>query len=162
ELHEKLLDRIIVVATMGTFKEDFTPLEYTGIVVAGYGEKQFMPQLEQFRVYGLLNNTLVRTRLDAGCTSIRHDNNSEIVPLAQSNMINTFRLGADVTTLEEIDGYASTALNELIAELETAGHLAAGLDLTQIKSLVSAAFTDRVREHIWKEHGRPLRQVIGM
>jgi hypothetical protein len=125
ELDEKQLERIALVAITGVFKRECTPLEYTGIVVAGYGEKQYLPQLEQFRVFGLFNNKLIRTRLASGCTSIRHNNNSEIVPIAQSTMTNTFRLGADLSTLEEIDGYANKALDELLSELVKAGHLAA-------------------------------------
>jgi hypothetical protein len=77
-----------------------------------------MPQLEQFQVYGLFKNRLIYTRLDQGCREITFDNTSDIVPIAQANMINTFFLGADIPTLMEIDNNVELAIDEFAAALE--------------------------------------------
>jgi hypothetical protein len=110
-------DRIISASIESVFKENVTSLEYTGIVVAGYGEKQYMPQLEQFKVYGIFRNRLIYAREVKGCREITSVNTSDIVPIAQSTMVNTFRLGADINTLGEIDSYAGVAIDEFVAEL---------------------------------------------
>lgn len=157
-----LFGRVIALAIERVFKEELTPLTYTGVVVAGYGDKQYMPQLEQFKVFGIFNNKLIYTRYEEGCKKISFENTSEIVPIAQSTMVNTFRLGADISTLGEIDSYVGVAIDEFVTELVNAGHINATVDVNPIKSTVTAAFTDKVREHIWTTHGRPFRQVVGM
>lgn len=150
------------VAIESVFKSNWTPLEYTGIVVAGYGEQQFLPQLEQFKVFGIVRGKLICNRVADGCTSITVDNSSQIVPIAQSNMINTFRLGADIGILQEIDGLVGRAIQEFADELAAGGHLQGNVNLDPIKLNAAKAFKDRLRDYIWREHGRPLRQVIGM
>lgn len=162
EVGQALVDRLIPLAIARLFKADICPLDQTGVVVAGYGEKQYMPQLEQFTVYGLFKNKLIYTRLARGCRSITFDNTSDLVPIAQSNMINTFFLGADVPTLEEIDSYVGKAIEEFRTELVTAGHLLDNVDTTPMSTNATTAFTTRVRRYIQKEHTRPLRLVIGM
>jgi hypothetical protein len=162
QLGDPIYQRIIKLSIQRVFKEDITSLEYTGIVVAGYGEKQYLPQLEQFKVYGIFRNKLIYTRHDAGCRQITYTNTSDIVPIAQSTMVNTFRLGADIDTLGEIDSYVGVAIDEFVAELVKANHLNAQVNVDAMKATVTSAFTDKVREHIWKTHGRPFRQVIGM
>lgn len=156
------VDKLVELGIARLFKIEMTPLEYTGVVVAGYGEKQYMPQLEQFQIYGLFKNRLIYTRLDRGCREITFDNTSDIVPIAQANMINTFFLGADIPTLMEIDNNVELAIDEFAAALVTAGHLQGNVDTTTMKLAATRAFTDRVRSYIWNEHTRPLRQVIGM
>jgi hypothetical protein len=162
KLGEPLFSRLITLAIERVFKEDLTPLNYTGVVVAGYGDKQYMPQLEQFKVYGIFNNKLIYTRFEDGCKKISFENTSEIVPIAQSTMVNTFRLGADISTLGRIDSYVGVAIDEFAAELVKAGHLSAAANVDPMKTTVTSTFTDKVREHIWTTHGRPLRQVVGM
>lgn len=77
-------------------------------------------------------------------------------------MLNTFRLGADIATLEEIDKHASGAIDEFASELVAAGHLAQGVDASAFKGRIIDAFRDRVNNYIFEKHGRPLRQVVGM
>jgi hypothetical protein len=154
--------RLIDLGIARLFKKEITLLDYTGVVVAGYGERQYMPQLEQFRVYGLLNNRLIYTRLDGGCRQITFDNTAEIVPIAQANMINTFWLGADISTLNEISNSVGLAIDEFAAALVTSGHIQGNVDVTAMKTAATQAFHERVRRHIWNEHSGPLRQVIGM
>lgn len=162
ELGEALLRLIVALGIERLFKVGITPLDHTGVVVSGYGDRQYLPQIEQYNVYGLFKNRLVYSRVPSGCRIITNDNASELVPIAQANMINTFLMGADVPTLAEIDSYVGQAIKEFTSGLVADGHLPGELDVTPFADTATGAFTDRVRQYIWKTHIRPMRQVIGM
>lgn len=154
--------RVVRLAAEATLKKGSTKLDTTGIVIAGYGRKQYLPQLEHFNCYAVFRNKLIFERLEDDCTSIRHDNTSEIVPLAQSDMIDTFRLGADVSTLVNIDRRVSQALDEFAQALVDAGHVPAGVDMTPFHQTATNQFKERLRDYLWEHHSTPLRRVIGM
>lgn len=157
-----IIKRIVTLSTEAMFKTEGTAFEYTGIVVAGYGETQYLPQLEHFKVYGLFKNKLIYVRLDKQCKSIDSQNLSEIVPIAQSKMINTFRLGADLTTLGKIEEVMRATLTGLVDDLKNNGTINKQANVDAAKSKMMALFNDQVNEYIWKEHGKKLRRVIGM
>jgi hypothetical protein len=64
---------------------------YTGIVIAGYGEKEIFPSLYNFHVYGKLGNSFIYTDEDRANISI--DNSAAILPFAQSEMVHSFMGG---------------------------------------------------------------------
>jgi hypothetical protein len=99
---EPTVEKIVELALVGTFKVRATEMKHSGVVVAGYGEKEYMPHLEQFFVYGVFGNKIIYKRYTDGCKSISFTNTSEIVPIAQSTMTHTFWFGADPSTIEEI------------------------------------------------------------
>lgn len=160
--NEGILDRIVELAVFGTFKPRFTTLQTTGIVVAGYGSNEYLPQLEQYKVHGLLKNKLLFVRLDDHCASISSDNLSHIVPIAQSGMLTTFVMGADVPTLEAVDDCASSAIDGFRDALIQAGHLDGAIDTSSAKDLVIQGFREQVNDYVFTKHAQPMRQIIGM
>lgn len=81
-------------------KEALTILSnsYTGIVIAGYGEHEYLPVCREIKIYGFIDKTLLHTIGDTN--EIKHiGSGSFIKPFATSNMVETFMLGAsnDVT-----------------------------------------------------------------
>jgi hypothetical protein len=66
---------------------------YTGIVIAGYGEKEIFPSLYNFHVYGKLGNSFIYTDEDKANISL--DNSATILPFAQSEMVHSFMSGID-------------------------------------------------------------------
>ncbi|WP_284214452.1 hypothetical protein [Comamonas jiangduensis] len=75
---------------------------YTGIVIAGYGENEYLPVCREIKIYGFIGKKLLHTLGDTN--EISHfGNGSFIKPFATSNMVETFMLGAsdDVTVFVE-------------------------------------------------------------
>jgi hypothetical protein len=66
---------------------------YTGIVIAGYGEKEIFPSLYNFHVYGRLGNSFIYTNENRANISI--SNSATILPFAQSEMVHSFMGGID-------------------------------------------------------------------
>lgn len=73
------------------FPESNMPPNFSGIVIAGYGNIDFFPKLRSYLVDGLANNFL-KFREDR-CQDINHDISSLIVPFAQAEMVHTFMEG---------------------------------------------------------------------
>lgn len=103
------IERLARLAALGLAKKGYTSLNTTGIVIAGFGEKEFFPHLKQYTVYGLVLGKLVfEERRD---TIIDQHNVSEIVPLAQSEMVKTFIYGMMPGVLKEIDTIFEDIMN---------------------------------------------------
>jgi hypothetical protein len=81
---------------------------YTGIVIAGYGEKEIFPSLYNFHVYGKLENSFIYTNEDSATISI--DNSAAILPFAQSEMVHSFMGGID----PDFEDTIITQLNRVI------------------------------------------------
>jgi hypothetical protein len=53
------LELLAKLAALAITKHGYSSLDTTGIVIAGYGEKEFFPCLKQFTVYGLVLGKLI-------------------------------------------------------------------------------------------------------
>jgi hypothetical protein len=156
------IDKLLDVATTAFFKEKWTDLNKTGLVVSGYGETEFFPSLEQYECFGVVLGTVIHRRLDHECKSITFETTSEIVPVAQDDMVNTFVFGSSMETLGAMRENFDEIIGDILDTLDKDGHLANGVDTAAIKATAAEQFLERTREHIWKEHARPLRRVVGM
>lgn len=66
---------------------------YTGIVIAGYGENEIFPSLHSYHICGKLGNSFVYT--EEKCFSITPNSSAFIFPFAQSEMVHSFMEGID-------------------------------------------------------------------
>jgi len=64
---------------------------YTGIVIAGYGEREIFPALCDFKVSGKLGNSLIYFEYDMD--QIDTDHTATICPFAQTGMVHQFARG---------------------------------------------------------------------
>lgn len=77
---------------------------YTGIVIAGYGEHEYLPVCKEIKIYGFIDKTLLYTIGDTN--EIKHiSSGSFIKPFATSNMVETFMLGAS----DDVTGFIQTS-----------------------------------------------------
>lgn len=84
---------------------------FTGIVVAGYGEEELFPQLCSFRLFGTVNGRL-RCLLDTEKNvEISSQRRAEIVPFAQTDMVQSFIYGVDPIYQETVDSIVSTGMD---------------------------------------------------
>jgi len=91
----------------------FTRRDYSGIVIAGYGEKDVFPNLLSYECECVINNKLRyievnRVRIGTtGQTVI-----ASVNPFAQREMVNRFMEGVDPKYTEEIEKYVSALLTD--------------------------------------------------
>jgi len=80
--------------------------DYTGIVIAGYGEREIFPTLCDFRVSGKLGNSLIY--FDRDMDQLDDTHTASICPFSQTDMVHQFVRGIDRglyrTIMGKIDG----------------------------------------------------------
>lgn len=110
----KDIDKIISIEDISEFvlqsllKEPTEILRgnYTGIVIAGYGKKEYLPCCSDMKIYGFISNQLLYStektnRIKAiGSTSF-------ILPFATSNMVETFMFGAS----KDVNSFVKASFN---------------------------------------------------
>jgi hypothetical protein len=153
-------ERLARLAALGLTKKGYTSLNTTGIVIAGFGAKEFFPHLKQYTVYGLVLGKLVFE--EGRETIIDQHNVSEIVPLAQSEMVKTFIYGMMPGVLKQIDTIFEDIMNGIQEDLITLGKLQKGDDISKLKATAKERFSDRLEDHLVETHTLPLRRVIGI
>jgi len=79
--------------------------DLTGIVIAGYGEREIFPVIYSFKVSGKLGDSLIYFDIDED--QIGTDHTASISPYAQTEMVHQFVRGIDLnffdTTIEKVD-----------------------------------------------------------
>ena len=100
--------RLTTVAVLVLTREHFWE-GYSGVVMAGYGKRQFFPVL--------FHNVIKLRRSGDGEDTISRDNNATIAPFAQSEMVHSFMQGVDPEYQEYIDETVNETLNTYGTEL---------------------------------------------
>ncbi|WP_104046302.1 hypothetical protein [Vibrio jasicida] len=107
ELHRNIFDQTIKMVANTLVREYPLEQNFTGVVVAGYGEKEYFASVYAFEVYGILNGKL-RYRIDKKkCANI--PGSAGIIPFAQDSEVGTFINGLHPTL--------NTALSTMEREL---------------------------------------------
>ena len=99
--------------------KDIFPNEISGVVIAGFGEKDTFPSLRSFDVEGIVNNKLKYKYKETESGEISFENNATIIAFAQREMVAAFMEGIDPSLHNQIEGYLSEIFNkypEIIAE----------------------------------------------
>lgn len=82
----------------------------SGVVIAGFGEKEAFPSLKAFHVEGVVINKLkFEEQISA---KIDYDTNASIVPFAQSEMVYTFMEGVDPLYKDIEESYLTRIFSE--------------------------------------------------
>ena len=123
------------LANLLILKDHFAPDWFSGVVLAGFGEKEHFPVLQHFQIGGIYGNRL-KVRYHP-CEQISGTTPSIVTPFAYTEMVNTFLYGIPSENLEN---------------LETAIRLIRDMPIVAIDSLKELSPDQRAR----------LKQKIGM
>lgn len=133
----------------------------TGVVVAGFGDEDFLPGFVEFQVYGFVG-AKVYWRPGRSLAVNNTDRPSFIEPFARKSMVETFTQGAS----PEVWKAVREAFAVHSAEVTKRAAAAAGVSIDQ--STVDAAvhaeldpFTDNWAHSVLRSHLAPLNSVIG-
>lgn len=162
-LIEKLVDisQLYAVGVKAFFTPDFTTMGKTGLVITGYGNNDIFPRLEQYEFFGVLVGLPIFRRVDDDCRSITFDVPSEIVPIAQDVMANTFMFGASIDVLIRVQQIFEKEFAKLTQHLIAAGKIANAAEIEPLTQAAIGNARGSVRDYIHKDANK-LRRVIGM
>jgi hypothetical protein len=153
------VDNIINVAVIALFKREWTTLTATGIVIAGFGKREYFAHLEQYECYGVLLGCVLYCKVPDESFDIAHNNTAAVVPIAMCEMTKTFIYGMSMEAFSEIEKCMSRALDGLIEQIKP--HVGLAVDLTQLRDETSERITNDIAEYLQHNHNQPLRRAIG-
>jgi len=96
---KKLKEIVICLFT----KDMWASMMTSGIVVAGFGEKDVFPDINEFRIEGVVCGHL--KYVEKKHQGISFNNTSSIIPFAQREMVATFMEGMEPSLKQEIEGF---------------------------------------------------------
>ena len=88
-------------AVRGVFQEGVTLLDRSGIVIAGYGQDEYFPSSIVYECVGIVLGKALFYERERKCIS--HGDASQVMPIAQSEMAQTFIYGMSGDALVEVD-----------------------------------------------------------
>ncbi len=130
---------------------------YTGIVIAGYGENDYFPQMLQFQCFGFILNSLIIKSENP--IKIDHRNRSHISAFAINDMVKTFNLGISPNLYDGIRKSIHQKINSLGKFLEDSKVISHSDANDIIKNFIDTIDSD-IFSIIGKEHHNPLMKAI--
>ncbi len=118
-LNEENSNRLFEIAgsLFSKFPEGIQKTDMSGIVIAGFGEKDTFPSLNSFDVEGIVDDKLKYREYIS--RKIDFETSATIIPFAQREMVHTFMEGINPELETQMTGYLSEIFNkypELIVE----------------------------------------------
>jgi len=145
------------------FCRDVSMPRKSGVVVAGFGEKEVFPAVQAFSVYGAAKGRPISIMDEQD--SIAPGTNA-VLPFAQRDVVYTFLQGVDNETLETIADYQGMLFNRLPAiiadsiDYEESKKSEIVRKLEGATSEVTETFRKRLEEWLRKRHIDPFLEVL--
>lgn len=136
---EELITNLSYIGVNYLVKE-FSP-DRSGIVIAGFGEKEIYPSLFSHHIDGTINGK-VKTVLDDE-ERIGFNNAASIIPFAQSDMAQTFIRGIDPEFEQLSNGYINYIFEELPKKI-----------VSQFENILPDEMIDNIRKNLVEEFKR--------
>lgn len=152
------VDQLAELSVRALFSAVFSTMEKAGLVICGFGQKDYFPVLEQYNFYGILMGKLIYERAD--CRQISQENVTEILPFARSEMSKSFIYGAQPLVMEEIDRKVTKAFDNFEGLLRRHDPTAEA-DLTDLKARVKKQFFLDLTAELNRAHTSPMKRVVG-
>ncbi|KZX51384.1 hypothetical protein A3711_09915 [Erythrobacter sp. HI00D59] len=149
--------------------EKLSPRE-SGIVIAGYGEKEFFPSLVEYGTDGLVGNRL--KVIKKGEVDVSREQPSCIRAFAQSDMVQRFMNGCDSALFESlIYGFHDVLKAGVFSVLDSEGvweGVSEGEKLAKSAAIETRiqealqAFVSDCESHLDTNYSQPIIQMIGL
>ncbi len=151
----------------GLFSKDIFQINISGVVIAGFGQKDTFPSLKSFDVEGVANNKLkYKERLSK---EINFRVTARIIPFAQGEMVATFMEGIDPYLQSQIEGYLSKIFDEypkiIVENIEKFDNSEKQQLKEKLRKISNKLFKDyqkNVTTYRRKNYVDPVTRVVGM
>ncbi len=154
---------IVDLVFKSLFQRTFETLSqaYTGIVVAGFGESQYLPSCVSIKVYGFVAGKLLFEHGD-GFAMEHTGRDCFITPFATRTMVETFMLGASSNVYGFVQNhFVSNASAACDAVLKASGSQVDAQVVEQAVQSAMAPFMDGWIRDTSSAHLLPLLRVVG-
>lgn len=132
---------------------------YVGIAIAGYGEKDVFPELHHIHVTGWINGNLRRYTKEK--TEIDEDKTASIVPLAQTDVMQTFLFGINDRFLDDLAAEIPKEIIDCFQTLDDNCFAPGQKDMVQEKLIsVTGGIVNHMIETAGKDYMRPIIQSV--
>lgn len=139
----------------------------SGVVIAGFGDKEIYPSVITHEIDGVVLNRLKRKRLDSKCSAGNGKPDCSVIPFAQDDMVYTFMRGINPTVHTVINEYLLQLfkrLPDLFEKDKLAGsNSEKNKFLKQFEkdtlSLLSD-FLENMSEHLNDDHVQPVMAMV--
>jgi len=147
--------------------EGISPPDISGIVIAGFGDKDTFPSLKSFDIEGVANNKLkYKERLSA---EINFENTATIIPFAQKEMVATFMEGMDPYFQKQMGIYLSEIFDkypevivENIEKFDDKKKKSLKQKLKEASNKISKDYQKKIEIYKRKHYVNPIINVVGM
>lgn len=147
--------------------EDISPPDISGVVIAGFGEKDTFPSLKSFDIEGIVDNKLQYKERLSG--EINFENTATIIPFAQGEMVSTFMEGIDPYLQRQIEGYLSEIFDkypeiivENIEKFDDSERQRLKKKLKEVSNKIFKDYREHVATYRRKIYVDPVIRVVGM
>lgn len=160
-----LVSMLTELSRLVVYKDEILPESLSGIVIAGFGDKDFFPVMQEYEVGEIF---LGKLKYKCICTSsIDSDTPSVVRPFAQSEMVETFLNGIspalDLQMMREVVKLALESPEEIIDGMEGVGAKRKQAYKDKVRPISAEAaksLVHRLREFRKKKHLQPILQSI--
>jgi hypothetical protein len=176
ELRNRVFEKIPIIKdglsdietiAIDLFVRDIFSKNTSGVVLAGFGEKETFPSLVSYKLEGIINGRLKYKLLKA--RNVDWQNISLIIPFAQSEMVSTFMEGIDPDLEKIYKGHLSEILKkypdnitERIDGLSPADKEELKKKLNEECGQILSDFEKHVQEFQKSQHVQPITRVVSM
>lgn len=158
-------NRLIDIACLA-FTANLFPDNVSGVVIAGFGEEDYLPGVVSFDMEGVLLG-FVKVRENAEKSAIVDARNpAAIIPFAQGEMVRLFMEGIDPAFLQEVE----QALEEFVAGLADGLVASAGASgrrenalrkqVDQAGAVLAKQFSERLDSYSTRSHAWPIVSAV--
>ncbi len=110
------LKKKVVDLSLRLFDTDFDYSNYIGVCIAGYGNKEIYPSLMHLHISGCINGKLRCFTRQA--VSITETMRASIIPLAQTDVMETFLFGINDRFLQDLKKEIPQQIGECISKID--------------------------------------------
>lgn len=99
------------------FDSNFFRNGFVGMAFAGYGTDEIFPQMIHIEIGGIINNKLRYLEIEK--VSIDESNNAAIIPLAQTDVMQTFLFGINDAFLQTIESEVPLQITRKLTDIDS-------------------------------------------
>ncbi|WP_251877611.1 hypothetical protein [Achromobacter sp. Marseille-Q4954] len=141
--------------------EDALSLDYTGVVITGFGSDDFMPSFQNIHVHSFVGSKLLWSKIKSDEITFEANKGSMIQPFAQRSMVETFTQGASPEVWRTVrESYGKHAADACRQAAKAAGVAIPEADIEAAIAQSVPAFTKGWAYATFNAHLRPLHSVV--
>lgn len=168
KLDQKYIEKLKVVGYLSIVKDLFS--NYTGVVVAGYGEDEIFPRIYDYYVCGSTKGFRKYKLNNSHSIGSGPFNFASINPFAQQEMVHSIVTGVDPNLFNEINSMIDLTTNgmyDMVKKINELNNLNLNIDkLEEVFTTAGNQINKEIKEHIksvqQEKYIDPILSMVGM